>query len=271
MNKTVLITGTSSGFGKLAVKKFQAEGWNVIATMRTPEKEQALSQLENLLLLKLDVTDKRSITKAVSDGISHFGKIDVLVNNAGFGLQGIFEYTTDAQMRRQFDVNVFGLVSTTQALLPHFRANECGVIVNVASIAGRVAFPFTTFYHASKFAVEGLTESLQYELMPFGIRVKLIEPGAFDTKINSNSVWAIGESGNPYLNKLDVAKTTMQGMAAASKQDPEEVSDAIFTAATDDSDILRYPVGGDAFQIFESRVKMSDTEFKNMMKMNLGI
>ena len=271
MKKTVLITGTSSGFGKLAVKKFQSEGWNVIATMRSPEKEQALDTLENVLVLKLDVTDKKSITQAISDGIAHFGKIDVLVNNAGFGLQGIFEYTTDAQMQRQFDVNVFGLVNTTQALLPHFRVNEGGVIVNVASIAGRVAFPFTTFYHASKFAVEGLTESLQYELMPFGISVKLIEPGAFDTQINSNAVWAVGEDGNPYADKLAIAKTTMQSMAAASKQDPEEVSDAIFLAATDESATLRYPVGADAFQIFESRAKMSDTEFKNMMKANLGI
>lgn len=271
MNKTVLITGTSSGFGKLAAKKFQSEGWNVIATMRSPEKEQELNQLKNVLLLQLDVTDQSSITQAVSDGIKRFGKIDVLVNNAGFALQGIMEYTTDAQNQRQFDVNVFGLVNTTKALLPHFRANKSGVIVNVASIAGRVAFPFTTFYHASKFAVEGFTESLQYELMPFDISVKLIEPGAFETNINSNAVWTVGKGGNPYSNKLDIAKTTMQSMAAASEQNPIEVSDVIFLAATDNSGTLRYPVGADAIQVFESRTKMSDAQFKDMMRTNLGI
>ncbi|NRF64237.1 SDR family oxidoreductase [Vibrio coralliilyticus] len=271
MKKTVLITGTSSGFGKLAVKKFQSEGWNVIATMRTPEKEQELNTLENVLVLKLDVTDKSSIDQAVSDGIAHFGKIDVLVNNAGYALQGVFEYTSDEQMRREFDVNVFGLVDTTKALLPHFRTNMNGVVVNVSSIAGRVAFPFTTFYHASKFAVEGLTESLQYELLPFGIGVKLVEPGAFGTNINSSASWANGEHNNPYSDKLHIAKTAMQTMAATLQQDPKEVADKIFQAATDDSSTLRYPVGGDAIQVLGAREKMGDSEFKDMMITNLGI
>ncbi len=177
MKKTVLITGTSSGFGKLTAKKFQLEGWNVIATMRSPEKETELTQLDNVLVTRLDVTDADSITDAVVKGLERFGKIDVLVNNAGYVVAGVTEEISEENARRQFDVNVFGVLNVMQAVLPHFRANKSGTIVNFSSIGGKITTPFMAIYQSSKFAIEGLTEAMQYELDRLNIKLKLIEPG----------------------------------------------------------------------------------------------
>ncbi|WP_295715586.1 SDR family oxidoreductase [Mucilaginibacter sp.] len=178
MKKTVLITGASSGFGKEAVKLFHKNNWNVIATMRSPEKETELSALDQVLVTKLDVTDKASIQNALKAGIEKFGQIDVLVNNAGYGSFGALEAATEAEIKRQFDVNFFGLIEVTKALLPVMRQQRSGVIINVSSIGGKVTFPFSSLYHATKFAVEGLTESIQYELNPLGIRLKLLNRAA---------------------------------------------------------------------------------------------
>lgn len=271
MTKTVLITGASSGFGNLTAKKFQREGWNVVATMRNPSKETELNTLDNVMVSALDVTDKASIAESVATGISRFGRIDALVNNAGFALQGVMETTTDEQMRHQFDVNVFGMANVIQALLPHFRGNGAGVIINVSSIGGRTAFPYTTFYHASKFAVEGFTASLQYELNPLGIRLKLIEPGAYATNINDAAVWSAVDDDSVYKEKLEIAQAAMRAMAGAGAQDPQEVADAIYLAATDGSEQLRYPVGADAAQILGAREQMSDVEFKKMIAQSMGI
>src|SRR6186713_301692 len=187
MNKTIFITGTSSGLGRSTAKLFQANGWNVIATMRNPEKESELTQLEHTLVTRLDVQDPQSIQSAVAAGLARFGRIDALINNAGYGAYGPLEATPPEKIRRQFDVNVLGLLATTQALLPHFRANRSGIIVNISSIGGRMTFPLGTLYHATKFAVEGLSEALHYELAAFGVRVKVIEPGGIKTDFSGRS------------------------------------------------------------------------------------
>ena len=179
MKKTVFITGASSGFGKESVRLFSEKGWNVVATMRSPEKEQELTGLAGVLVTKLDVTDESTIASAVTKALSAFGQIDVLVNNAGYGALGVLEAASDEEIRRQMEVNFFGLIAVTKAVLPGMRAQRSGVIVNVSSVGGRITFPFSTLYHATKFAVEGLTEALQYELTPFGIRTKIIEPGGY--------------------------------------------------------------------------------------------
>lgn len=270
MKKTVLITGSSSGFGKLTAKKFHQEGWNVIATMRSPENETELNQLDNVLVSRLDVTDTNSISSAIAEGVERFGKVDVLVNNAGYALQGPLETTSDDQARRQMEVNVFGLINVTKAMVPHFRANKAGVIINYSSIGGRVAFPYTSMYHATKFAVEGFTESLQYELNPFGIKLKLIEPGAYATNINNAADWSTADEGSDYKAQLDTAKSAMQAMAGAG-QDPVEVAEKTFAAATDGTDTLRYPVGNDALQILAARSQMEDVQLKSMITQSLGL
>jgi NADP-dependent 3-hydroxy acid dehydrogenase YdfG len=271
MSKTVLITGASSGFGKLTAKTFHDKGWNVIATMRNPDAETDLTQLDNVLITKLDVTDKASIESTVAAGLVRFGGIDVLVNNAGHSLQGVVQTTTDAQMRHEFDVNFFGIVDTTKAVVPHFIEQKSGVIVNVSSIAGRVAFPFTAFYHASKFAVEGFTESLQYELNPMGIRLKLIEPGAFPTNIMAAGDWSEISEDSVYAPALDAAKASMDKMANTEGQDPQQVAEKIYLAATDETETLRYPVGADAEQILGARAQMDDVAFKNMIRQSTGV
>ena len=171
MANTILITGASSGIGKSTAKYFQEKGWNVVATMRNPQADTELTELENVLVTRLDVQDSDSIARAVRLSIETFGKIDVLLNNAGYGAFGVLEATPMEKIRRQFDVNVFGLVETTKAVIPHFRAKRSGTIINVSSIGGKVTFPLGSLYHATKFAVEGLSEAMSYEMAPIGVRM----------------------------------------------------------------------------------------------------
>ncbi len=272
MNKTVLITGTSSGFGRLAVKKFHQEGWNVVATMTTPEKETELNQIENVLVNRLDVTDKNTIEKSIQEGIEHFGKIDVLVNNAGMTVQGHVEDATDAQIRKPMEVNFFGTVNVIKAILPHFRENKGGIIINCSSLAGRVSLPYTSLYHASKFALEGFTASLQYELNPFGIKLKLVEPGGYSTNLTTSpDLWVSVPEGSAYKSGVEKAKAAIMNMGNSSGQDPQEVADTYYEAATDGSDTVRYVVGNDAQQILGARAGMNDVEFKNMIIQSMGL
>jgi NAD(P)-dependent dehydrogenase (short-subunit alcohol dehydrogenase family) len=270
MKKTVLITGASSGFGKEAVKLFHKNNWNVIATMRSPEKETELSALDQVLLTKLDVTDKASIQNAVKAGIEKFGQIDVLVNNAGYGAFGALEAATEAEIKKQFDVNFFGLIEVTKALLPVMRQQRSGVIINVSSIGGKVTFPFSSLYHATKFAVEGLTESIQYELNPLGIRLKIVEPGGYKTEFAGRSIaiFGVGESGD-YQAPFDKFISAVGQWPMS--ENIGEVADAIYEAATDGSEKLRYPVGHDAGPIIEARHQMDDVDFKKMIVGQMGI
>ena len=157
--KSVVITGASSGLGKAAAKYFAERNWRVAATMRTPEKETELTEIENVSVYQLDVSDTPSINNAAQQIISDFGTVDALVNNAGYGSYGILEVTSEEKMRRQFDVNVIGMLMVTKAFLPNMRENGAGVIVNISSVGGKITFPLGTLYHGSKFAVEGMSEA----------------------------------------------------------------------------------------------------------------
>lgn len=264
MKKTVFITGASSGFGRETVKLFHQKGWNVIATMRSPENETELFELNDVLVGRLDVTDKDSIKSAVEQGMAKFGGIDVLVNNAGYGALGAMEAATEEQVKQQFDVNFFGLIAVTKAVLPVMRQQKSGVIINVSSVGGRVTFPFASLYHASKFAVEGLTESMQYELNPLGIHMKIVEPGGYKTEFSGRSMTLIGADG-PEVYKEVFNKFIAMLEHWPMSENIGEVADVIYGAATDGTETLRYPVGPDALQLVEARRQMDDVEFKKMM------
>ena len=270
MKKTILITGASSGFGRETAKLFQQKGWNVIATMRSPEKETELTTISNIFVSKLDVTDKQSIQDAVTAGTERFGKIDVLVNNAGYGALGALEGATEEQIKQQFDVNLFGLIDVIKAVLPGMRQQRSGTIINVSSVGGRITFPFSSLYHATKFAVEGLTESMQYELNPLGIHLKIVEPGGYKTEFAGRSMTLFNIDG------LDEYKVPFNKFATMLEDWPMsenigEVADAIYEAATDGTEKLRYPVGHDAVQLIETRQQMNDVDFKKMMTAQTGI
>lgn len=263
--KTILITGTSSGIGKATAKKFALEGWNVIATMRSPEKEHELSKMGNVFLTKLDVKDKESIASAIALGIGKFGRIDAVVNNAGFGVLGAFEKTTQEQILEQFAVNVFGVMDVIKAILPHFRENQSGLIINITSQGGRVTFPTCSLYHSTKFAIEGFSESLAYELLSQNISVKIIEPGSTE----SNFFTAVSMAGNEQIvayEEFDRIALNNWNKNDTMSSTTGEIASVIYTAATDNKDQLRYMAGEDTHLYFSARQHQSDQEYVNYMR-----
>ncbi len=244
--KTVLITGSSTGIGRSTAILFATRGWNVIATMRNPEKEKGFAKYSNILVEKLDVTKIDTIQTAIRIGIERFGQIDVMVNNAGYGLVGPFEGATDDQVEKQFGTNIGGVFACTKAILPHFRANKSGTIINVSSIGGRLTFPYYSLYNSTKWAVDGFSEGLSYELKQFGIRVKIIEPGAIKTDFyNRSPEFTMSEQTIDYQPEFTkIQKEYLKTEARGSS--PEMVANIIYKAATDHSSKLRYKAGMDA-------------------------
>lgn len=273
MSKTILITGASSGIGKATAKKFHAEGWNVIATMRSPENETELNQLDNVLINKLDVQDLKTIESSLNEGIDKFRKIDVVLNNAGYGLMGTFESASRESIVRQFDVNVLGLFDVTRAALPHFRNNKNGMFINISSVGGKMTFPLMPLYHSTKFAVEGFSESLHYELNTIGVKVKIIEPGGVNTDFGGRSMdFQHNEDLSEYNNFISGVMDKFENMMnPESMSSATQIAEVIFTAATDGSNTLRYRAGEDAEQLLSARKTMEDSDFIQMMKSNLNI
>jgi len=271
MANTILITGASTGIGKATSKLFHDKGWNVIATMRTPEAENELNQLSNILVTRLDVTDENSIKTAVAEGIAKFGRIDVLVNNAGYGAVGPLETFPMENIRRQFDTNVIGLIATTKEVLPHMRAAKSGTIVNISSIGGKMTFPLLSLYHGTKFAVEGLTESLNYELEPIGIKTKIVEPGAIKTDFSGRSLdFTFDENMQEYQSTVQAVMASMERFSSNSSE-PELVAEVIWNAATDGTSTLRYTAGDDAAEYMANRKAMDDETFINGVKAQMGL
>jgi NAD(P)-dependent dehydrogenase (short-subunit alcohol dehydrogenase family) len=266
MTKTVLITGASTGIGLATAKLFQQQGWNVVATMRSPEKDTELSNLANVLCLALDVTKVEAIQAAIDRGIAQFGTIDVVVNNAGYALIGAFEACEMAEIRRQFETNVFGLMEVSRAILPHFRLRKQGILVNVASIGGRSAFPIYSPYHATKWAVEGFSESLQYELRQFNIKVKIIEPGPIKTDFYDRSITVAKQAGLTAYDEYVQRTLPQMNQAGATGSPPEVTAQVIYRAATDGSWKLRYPAGGNAGFILGLRKLLPDAWFTALMR-----
>jgi len=185
---SIVITGSSSGIGKATAKYFAEQDWQVAATMRQPQNEQELKHIAGISIYALDVTDEDSVAQAAEQILNDFGTVDVVLNNAGYAAAGPFEAAAPEQIERQFDTNVLGLMRVTQAFLPHFRANKTGLFLNVSSIGGLITYPFVSLYHSTKWAVEGFSESLSYELGELGAQVKIIEPGGVDTDFGGCSM-----------------------------------------------------------------------------------
>lgn len=240
MNKVILITGASSGIGKETAKLFQTKNWKVAATMRSPEKAADLQNIVDVECIRLDVTDIDSIKSAIAETLAKFGRIDAVCNNAGYGLVGAFEAATSEQIEKQFQTNVFGLMNVCREILPYFREQKRGTIVNVASVGGRITFPLYSLYHATKWAVEGFSESLQYEVKQFGIKIKIIEPGPIKTDFYDRSQDLTTKEGlTAYDHFIDKAMPNMQ-KAGADAPDGSVVAEVIYNAVTDDSWKMRY-------------------------------
>lgn len=239
--KTVMITGCSSGYGLETARHFLARGWNVIATMRTP-REDLLPRSGLLRIVALDVTDPKSIDAALGSS----GHIDVLVNNAGIGVVGAFEATPMRYIRKVFDTNTFGVMAMTQAIVPRFREQNSGVLVNVTSSVTLAPMPLAAAYTASKMAIEGFTGSLAHELAAFNIRVKLVAPGyAPTTRFGANTELNISDLIPPAYQAF--AQPIFEGFAKPMLTTKEsDVAEAVWAAANDLSGQLRFPAGPDA-------------------------
>ncbi|OBZ14674.1 short-chain dehydrogenase [Bacillus sp. FJAT-27264] len=248
--KVVLITGSSSGFGLLTAITLAKKGFKVAATMRDLSRSSELEQqarqegvLDRMYFIHMDVTDQGSIDMAVAKVIATFGRIDVLVNNAGYAVGGFVEEVTMDDWRGQIETNLFGLIAVTKAVLPLMRGQESGTIINVGSISGLSGFPGYAPYAASKFAVEGFSESLRHEMSPFGIKVVIVEPGSFRTAIWGKGLDSITTSpDSPYKERLD-AVLSYTRKTAESAPDPQQVADLIGRIAGLSSPRLRYPIG----------------------------
>lgn len=240
MTKTVLITGASSGIGKASVEAFAEAGCNVAATMRTPKN--IFRAYKNVKVYALDVTKPETIRVAFKAAVKDFERIDVVVNNAGYGVDGIFEAMDDTVIQKQFDTNVFGLMRVTREAIPYLREQGGGTIIQISSAAGRITYPLSSMYHATKWSVEGFTEGLQYELEQFNIRLKLIEPGAIKTEFYGRSGVFIKPEKDDAYNAFIARVEGVTSKAVNNGADPAVVAGKILQAASDGSKKLRYPV-----------------------------
>jgi len=269
---TVLITGASSGIGRATVAACAARGWQVAATMRRPEDAGDLASLSGVIVLPLDVTSTESVESAVAAVVARFGRLDAVVNNAGYAVDGVFEGADDATILRQFETNVFGLMRVTRAAIPVMRRQGSGTLVQVSSMGGRVTFPLYSIYHATKWAVEGFSESLAFELRPFGIRMRLVEPGAIRTDFYGRSREPIAAPAGAGYD--DLAKRC-EGISLSGGREgscgPEVVAGTIVRAIADRGWRLRYPVAPPAPMLMALRKILPEAWFLQLIRRRYGI
>lgn len=270
--KVAIVTGSSSGIGHEIALILARNGFRTYATMRDLQKKSKLKSIkdeENLPLefVQLDVTDENSVSIAIKTIYDGAGRIDILVNNAGYGLTGAFEDLCIDEIKTQFETNFYGLIRTTQAVLPFMRKQKSGIIVNISSGAGRFGYPMGSAYVSTKFAVEGLSESLSYEVEPFGIRIILIEPGMIKTDFSNASVMA-KKSTDPNSPYVPLMKSMEKGIKRLHENasSPQLVANITYDAITSDEPKMRYLAGKDVEQWVESKKKMSDEQFHHMIK-----
>lgn len=245
MAKTILITGASSGIGEATARLFSRKGWNVMATMRSPEKAGELANLAGVKIYELDVTDLASIQRTVQAGLGEYGAIDAVVNNAGYGMVGPFEASSAERVERQFATNVFGLMNVTREVLPSMRERHSGTIVNMSSVGGRITFPLYSVYHATKFAVEGFSESLQYELRQFNIKIKIIEPGPIRTPFYDRSQDLVKKEGLSAYDTFVARALPHMQKEGHSAPGPDGVAYTVYEAVRDSSFRMRYAINSE--------------------------
>jgi len=278
--KVAVVTGSSSGIGLETSLTLARNGFHTYATMRKLEDgSRQLTDIDKnenvpLQVIQLDVNNEKSVVDGINRIVKEKERIDVVINNAGYALVGALEETSMEEIKTQFETNFFGAIRVMQAVIPIMRKHKSGRIVNITSMGGRVAIPLDPIYHGTKFALEGLSESIQYELEPFGIRVILIEPGAVGTNFWKNLKMATKASSDPNNSPY---RQMEDNMSKAFKQmvqntiHPSEVAKVILQAVTSDSPNFRYVVGKDAANIIEARKNMSDREFQNLMKKQFNL
>jgi short-subunit dehydrogenase len=278
--EVAVVTGSSTGMGFETPLMLARNGIHIYPTMRKLEDGGSkqitdIAKNENLPLqvIQLDVDSDKSIIDAINRIITENDRIDVVINNAGYALIGAFEETSMDEIKAQFETNFFGAVRVMQAVIPTMRKQRSGKIVNITSLGGRISFPLNSSYHATKFALEGLSESIQYELEPFGIKIILIEPGAIGSNFLKNLKMATKASdplNSPYrLMQSNMSEYFKQW--AQNLTHPSEVAKVILQAVTSDNPDFRYIVGKDAVMTLESRRNMSDREFQNLIKKQINL
>tara|TARA_B110000014_G_scaffold23676_1_gene15005 strand:- start:48 stop:881 length:834 start_codon:yes stop_codon:yes gene_type:complete len=274
MESVALVTGCSSGIGLETAVALAREGHFTFATMRNLKKTEALEKIvkeENLPIsvLELDVDNEESMNNAIEKIMAQKGRIDTLVNNAGWGMWGTVEDVSIDEFKQQFETNFFSIVRMIQKIAPVMRKQKSGSIVNVSSVAGRIGFPVSPAYISSKFALEGLSECLRFELSPFGINVITIEPGVIKTNFFDSMKMAKKSDSNSVYN--DITSKVISGvkMMAEMGTDPKEVANTILKSINDKNPLPRYIVGNDAMMFLEAKKMKTDIEFENYIKKEL--
>ena len=256
---TIFITGASSGLGKATANLFAARGWNVIATMRHPEYETRLTQLPGVHLLPLDVTNPAQIEATVQRAIA-LHPVDVVFNNAGYGLIGVLEVVSDEQITQLVNTNLLGVIRVTKAFLPHLREKRSGRIISTTSIGGLIAFPLYSIYHATKWAIEGWSESMSFELARHNIGIKTVSPGGMATDFTGRSLQVAEHAA--YAALLQQLMAGQDSSAQAQFSSPEAIAEVVYAAATDQQDQLRYQAGDDAATIYAQRLAAGPEAFR---------
>lgn len=261
--KTIFITGSSTGLGRAAAKLFASRGWKVIATMRNPDKETELGAVPGITLLPLDVSKPEQIQAAVRSALA-LGPVDVVFNNAGYGLAGPLEGMTDEQLVTQIDTNLLGVMRTTKAFIPYFRERRAGLFITTTSIGGLIALPFNSPYHATKWALEGWSESLAFELGKFGIGVKTVAPGGIETDFAGRSLVLVQHPAYAEL-VAKVLSVFMDPQRRAGGSTAEQIAEVVWEAATDGKDQVTYVAGNDAKALFAQRLSAGAEAFRRVI------
>jgi len=277
-DKVALVTGSSSGIGFETSLMLARAGFNTYASMRNLEKSKNLTEIAKkeklpLQVVQLDVNNDGSVKDAIVKILKADQRIDVLINNAGYGLFGSVEDTSIEEIKAQFETNFFGVVRVTQQVLPLMRRQNSGTIVNVSSVGGQIGLPALAAYHSTKFALEGLSESIAFELEPFGIRVVIIEPGVIRTNIlnSSSSAKKALDPKSPYFSLSQKLNDNFKSMMESElSSPPEEVAKVILQAVTSENPQLRYSVGDDAANLIHASKNMPDKEFRKMIMKNFS-
>jgi NAD(P)-dependent dehydrogenase (short-subunit alcohol dehydrogenase family) len=271
--RVAVVTGASSGIGYETSLTLARNGFHTYATMRNLQKSKSITEIANteklsLQVVQLDVTDDGSVKDTINRIVAEKKRIEVLVNNAGYGLFGSLEDMSVEEIKKQFETNFFGVIRVTKQVLPVMREQNSGIIVNVSSVGGRIGLPVLSAYHSTKFALEGLSESILYEVEPFGIRVVIIEPGVVRTNIMNSSTTAKKalDPKSPYFKLMQKVKNHFKSNMENEPSSPEEVAKVILQAVMSEYPKLRYTVGTDASRIIQARTNMPDKEFQQIVK-----